>query len=100
MTSRVVPGVAANDGRIAAGQRVQQARLAGIRRADDGDVDALADALAAPAVVKMPADLRPQRARFGGDVRAPDPSGRSSSAKSMSASRWARAAKQPVRQPS
>ena len=43
----------AHDRRLALGQRVQQARLAGVGRADNSDAEAVADALAAVRVVQV-----------------------------------------------
>ena len=59
-----------DDRRVAPRQRVEQARLAGIRRAQQGDPEALPQDLAAMTVVEMSGDFRPRAptarfARFG-----------------------------------
>ena len=55
-----------HDGRVAAGQQVQQRGLAGVGRPDDGDVQALAQALAA-AIAEMGRDLGLQARDAGMD---------------------------------
>ena len=51
-----VPGGAGglgDDGRVAPGEGVQQTGFADVGGADDGDVDAITQALTAPVVIKM-----------------------------------------------
>ncbi len=57
----MVPGKLGDDRRLAPRQRVQQARLAGIGRADNGDAIAVADPLAAMGVVQVRAHIGGQR---------------------------------------
>ena len=54
-------GPGRDDRRLPPGQRVQQRRLAGIRRAEDGDQQPLPQPLAAAAIGQMRRDLGPQR---------------------------------------
>jgi hypothetical protein len=51
-----MPGDLRHDGRLATRQKVEQRGLAGVGRPDDGDRDALAQALAA-AILQMVGDL-------------------------------------------
>ena len=58
-------GFLRDDGHVAPGQRIQQARLAGVGRPRQHDVKPLAQQLAAVAVIEMLADLAGQRLHLG-----------------------------------
>ena len=71
MTSRVVPASPIDDRRLAPGQRIEQARLAGIRRADQDDRQPVAQPLAAAAVAQVAGDLAGNRRHLGAPRRPP-----------------------------
>ena len=79
-----------NDGGFTARQHIQQAGLAGIGSTKDRYVDAVPQPFTPTVVVEMGCDLTGQSSNSGRTMPA-TPSGRSSSGKSMSASRWASA---------
>ena len=98
ITSRVVPAVSDTIADVALRQQVDQRRLAGVGRADDGDAQALAQPLAAP-VFEMRA-ISPRSWVMLVFTSSATPAGRSSSGKSIAASRWASACRPSVRQSS
>ena len=62
-------GLGRDDGDVAPGERVDQARLAHVGRAEHGDRDPVPEPLAAPRVREMARDLAGERGDGAGDLR-------------------------------
>ena len=88
--SRVVPGICGDDRHVAFRQRVDQRGFADVRRAGDGEEQALAQLLAAAGIVEMGARSPAGHARSVASSWSSTSGGRSSSGKSISASWYAR----------
>ena len=85
-------GFVGDDRRLAPGQRVEQAGLAGIRRPEDDDLETIADDLGGMEAIDMAArSRRPSPCTSDQTVSETEPGTSSSSAKSISASIIARA---------